>query len=708
MASPQQFKTFNGVALRLSQDPVAWWEAAFPGQVLTGNGGLQMLSDGSKAVTLKGGASDEIYCVGTYSTIVDEPLNGGVDTVYSWVAYTLPTHIENLVLYQGGYGAGNALSNILITKQAGQTLNGLGGDDVLVGGYERTTYEFTRGAGKDVIEGFNLKNDKLKISDFGFKSFADVRAAMSQVGADVVVQLSSSDAVMLRNVQLASLRADHFSMPVDLSALTLTFSEEFDSLSLRDPATGQGRWNTSYWFGDQTGPNAFSSRTLSNNGERQIYVDPNFTGEGKTPLGLNPFSIDNGVLTITGQRTSAQQKELLWDYDFTSGLITSEHVFSQTYGYFEMRAKFPLVSGAWPAFWLLPVDHSWPPELDVVEQIGNSTAHFTAHSNASGSHTYQTINTTVANINTSFHTYGVLWTASTITWYLDGAAVGSVSTPADMHKPMYMLANLAMGGYWPGNPAASTQSAQMHIDYIRAYSLSTPPKAPEPDPLSDLVQAYQNIMRTAPTAAAAQALQGWADKIAEGRATKAQALDALIDMADASTSVATLTYQFFTGGTPRLEGLDYLLGHAGGNANSLDSAYYRSFNVENRYINFSINLALGEGKADFVAAYGGLSMRSATSKAYAEIFGATPSADKLDNLLADLVSPFGASMSREAYFHTFGDSLAAKAAMIGWLLAEAAVKDEGPLALANESYLADLASGQVSEVNLIGYLPESP
>jgi len=39
-----------------------------------------------------------------------------------------------------------------------------------------------------------------------------------------------------------------------------------------------------------------------------------------------------------------------------------------------------------------------------------------------------------------------------------------------MHKPMYMLANLGVGGSWPGAPDASTRfPANYSIDYIRAY-----------------------------------------------------------------------------------------------------------------------------------------------------------------------------------------------------------------------------------------------
>ena len=53
---------------------------------------------------------------------------------------------------------------------------------------------------------------------------------------------------------------------------------------------------------------------------------------------------------------------------------------------------------------------------------------------------------------------------------LDGREVRRQPTPPDMNKPMYMLANLAVGGSWPGAPDAGTRfPARLTIDYIRAY-----------------------------------------------------------------------------------------------------------------------------------------------------------------------------------------------------------------------------------------------
>jgi len=137
-----------------------------------------------------------------------------------------------------------------------------------------------------------------------------------------------------------------------------------------------------------------------------------------------------------------------------------------------MRARMPGGRGLWPAFWLLPVDRSWPPEIDVLEILGNdpTTLHTNAHSKASGKHTDAPSVIRLPDTSAGFHSYAVDWEADEIRWYFDGVEVARVPTPPDMHKPMYMLVNLAVGGHWPGSPDASTSfPAVLAIDWIRAY-----------------------------------------------------------------------------------------------------------------------------------------------------------------------------------------------------------------------------------------------
>jgi beta-glucanase (GH16 family) len=77
----------------------------------------------------------------------------------------------------------------------------------------------------------------------------------------------------------------------------------------------------------------------------------------------------------------------------------------------------------------------------------------------------------VPDLSQGFHDYGMLWGRSTIIWYFDGAEVARAATPADLHQPMYLLINLAVGGTWPGYPDASTRfPAEFKVDHVRAYA----------------------------------------------------------------------------------------------------------------------------------------------------------------------------------------------------------------------------------------------
>ncbi|TIW83110.1 MAG: glycosyl hydrolase family protein, partial [Mesorhizobium sp.] len=98
----------------------------------------------------------------------------------------------------------------------------------------------------------------------------------------------------------------------------------------------------------------------------------------------------------------------------------------------------------------------------------------TAHSNETGTHTK--VSSTVNTMDTAgFHTYGLLWTPDKLVWTYDGVQVAEAATPSDMNKPMYMLADLAVGGFAGAPPDHLATPAEMKIDYIRAYTLDNAP-----------------------------------------------------------------------------------------------------------------------------------------------------------------------------------------------------------------------------------------
>jgi beta-glucanase (GH16 family) len=244
---------------------------------------------------------------------------------------------------------------------------------------------------------------------------------------------------------------------LDLSGYKRVFAEEFNSFHVYN---GKSGWNTDFLWG---------ARTLEANRELQFYMDSSYSGTSSKSLGVNPFSVKNSVLTITANDMSSSVSKYIDGYKYTSGLITTESTFSQTYGYFEIRAQLPEGQGLWPAFWLLPKSGHWPPEIDVMETHGQNPDQVYQSTHGVNTHQSQENVVFANNASGSFHTYGVKWTASTIEWYLDGAATHSQSN--FINEPMYMLANLAVGGSWPGNPDDTASfPAEMKIDYIRAYA----------------------------------------------------------------------------------------------------------------------------------------------------------------------------------------------------------------------------------------------
>lgn len=215
-------------------------------------------------------------------------------------------------------------------------------------------------------------------------------------------------------------------------------------------------WSTAFpWGGRHLGQ-----------GEREQYV-----GVGHP---LAPFSTGADGLMITARRVPEGLRHELGGQAFASGLLTSYRLFSQRYGYFQMRARFPAGKGLWPAFWLAPIDLSWPPEIDIVEMRGDRprrlevTVHRRGRLRKDDATEFTVV---VPNMTTGYHTYGLLWTPHFIAWYFDGRRV-AFTAAKDLRTKMYILLDLAVGGDWVGAPDGATHfPATMTVSYVRAFRL---------------------------------------------------------------------------------------------------------------------------------------------------------------------------------------------------------------------------------------------
>lgn len=193
--------------------------------------------------------------------------------------------------------------------------------------------------------------------------------------------------------------------------------------------------------------------------------------------------VSNGVLHIVARR------EFTNGCAYTSARMKSEGLFSQKYGRFEFRAKFPRGKGFWPALWLMPQDSvygGWPAcgEIDIVENKGDypavaqGTIHYAA---AEGMHRQSTDFYTFAPGDGAdrFHTYMLEWSTNSISWFVDNNLYETQTNwsttgapyPAPFDQPFYIIMNLAVGGLYDGAPDTNTPfPGDMQVDYVRVYN----------------------------------------------------------------------------------------------------------------------------------------------------------------------------------------------------------------------------------------------
>ena len=285
----------------------------------------------------------------------------------------------------------------------------------------------------------------------------------------------------------------------------LVFFDEFSGATL-----DSSKWQTGLLWGPY----------LQINNEEQLYVDTLGINSGAL---TNPLELTGETLIIRATPTSSEvtpperpaQDDPVWnnfseyqyngvtsngpgydpdDVNYLSGIITSYDAFKMTHGYVEARVKLPSGAGLWPAFWLLNshyVEDS--PEIDIMEFLGQNvdevyhTYHYFDVEDNWAKISSPTYVTEHSDWTQDFHTFGVAWSPNALVWYIDGNEVRRI-TDQDFEistQSMYLIANLAVGGNWPGSPDESTIfPAEYEIDYIRAYKK----KRSEPVNLDDEFQ----------------------------------------------------------------------------------------------------------------------------------------------------------------------------------------------------------------------------
>ena len=185
----------------------------------------------------------------------------------------------------------------------------------------------------------------------------------------------------------------------------------------------------------------------------------------------------------------------------TSARLKTAGLQSFNSGRIEASIQIPSHTGLWPAFWNLGSQPgvSWPTvgESDVMENwpttsnipgpgaTGNCSTIHTQVTAGSGKGQCFTL-PSGGQVDTAFHTYGQIWSANMIQYYIDDPTkpffvVTASDLPAgdtwpfsSSANPFFIIMNMAVGGTL-GMPTDSATSNQppMLVDYVRQYLPST-------------------------------------------------------------------------------------------------------------------------------------------------------------------------------------------------------------------------------------------
>lgn len=188
-------------------------------------------------------------------------------------------------------------------------------------------------------------------------------------------------------------------------------------------------------------------------------------------VSANTISLDgNGHLAISVMKDQNGK--------YLIGQIGTQNLFETTYGYFECRAQMNKSLGPHVAFWLQaptmgntddnPAVNGT--EIDIFEYHRKtpSEVYHNIHWNGYGpEHRAVGVKEKIPNIDTGFHTFGVLWTEYSYIFYVDGNPVWKTIS-AVSQRSEYMILSAELTG-WGGDPNQGSFPDSVVFDYVRVY-----------------------------------------------------------------------------------------------------------------------------------------------------------------------------------------------------------------------------------------------
>lgn len=216
------------------------------------------------------------------------------------------------------------------------------------------------------------------------------------------------------------------------------------------------------------------------------------TGAGRDDIyATNAVTVGGGVMTIKTYTEGGVHY---------NGWIDTQNKFMSKKGYYEARINFHTTPGMWSAFWLQspgmhPYSGTKDPgingtEIDIQEHRANegnvNDVHSALHWGGYGSDhssvsNHQGMGTAMGN--DQWHTFAVLWTDTSYTFYLDDTPYWTTSSAISNALEYIILSSEVEHQSWAGNiPAGgygplATTVTNMQVDYVRLYQPVPEPAA---------------------------------------------------------------------------------------------------------------------------------------------------------------------------------------------------------------------------------------
>ena len=175
------------------------------------------------------------------------------------------------------------------------------------------------------------------------------------------------------------------------------------------------------------------------------------------------MTVANGMLSLNTFQDPNYNNEWV-----TGGLCQCGH--AQTYGAYFVRSR--LTGGGPTSVEILwPANNSWPPEVDFNETNGNATQ------------TSATVHwATAAKLNnqdqrfltmdmTKWHTWGVIWTPTTLTYTVDGTVWGKVTNASEIPS-IPMTLDLQQQTWCSSGWACPTAPQSLQVDWVSEYTMN--------------------------------------------------------------------------------------------------------------------------------------------------------------------------------------------------------------------------------------------